>query len=171
MFNRSRNRRRGSGRCTIRAPLVTGFTFIQRRATIGWLFAVAAIVNRGQVDAQNHLDPSPKPVMQNGDFEEWVEGHPVGWNLDRGKIFADDQFKMRGKRSVCIQVDPQDTMKWPYCRLTSDTFTLEPNTGYRMQLWITAAFQGWVEAIVYAKQGNIEHDHGRVVDRHKQQLR
>lgn len=49
--------------------------------------------------------------MQNGDFEEWVEGHPVGWNLDRGKIFADDQFKMRGKRSVCIQVDPQDTMK------------------------------------------------------------
>ena len=109
--------------------------------------------------------------MQNGDFEEWVEGHPVGWNLDRGKIFADDQFKMRGKRSVCIQVDPQDTVKWPYCRLTSDTFTLEPNTGYRMQLWITAAFQGWVEAIVYAKQGNIEHDHGRVVDRHKQQLR
>ena len=61
-------------------------------------------------------------TVPNGNFEKWQDGTVTGWNLDRGKLFADEHSKMRGNRSVCIQVDPQETMKWPFCRISSDSF-------------------------------------------------
>ncbi len=105
-------------------------------------------------------------TVPNGNFEKWQDGTVTGWNLDRGKLFADEHSKMRGNRSVCIQVDPQETMKWPFCRISSDSFSLEPNTGYRMRLWVTSAFQGWVETIIHSMDDSLFSEAGRVTGVH-----
>lgn len=110
---------------------------------------------------------STRSVMPNGSFEHWTDGEPVTWHADSGTLLPDGEMKMQGRRSVCIQVDPNDTIKRPYYSMTSESLRLEPNMGYRLRLWLASSFKGRVEVIVHStKRDRSIDERGRVTGRH-----
>ena len=107
---------------------------------VGTLLMLAAPVARIRAAGKNtpvtttDRASSARSVMPNGSFENWTDGKPVAWHADRGTLLPDGEIKMQGRRSVCIQVDPDDTIKRAYSSMTSESLRLEPHTGYRLRL-------------------------------------
>jgi len=143
---------------------------------VGTLFMLAAPVARIRAAGENtpvttndraSSASSARSVMPNGSFENWIDGKPVAWHADSGTLLPDGEIKMQGRRSVCIQVDPDDTIKRAYFSMTSESLRLEPHTGYRLRLWLASSFKGYVEVIVHStKRDQSIDEHGRVTGRH-----
>ena len=76
-------------------------------------------------------------VVPNAGFEEWQDGKPAGWTVNKGHAFLEDRLRMRGARSIKLLVDRKTTDKWPTTEITSDLFRLEPNTSYKLSAWVS----------------------------------
>jgi len=101
------------------------------------------------------------PVLLNAGFEQWQDGKPVGWTLNRGTVLVEDLYRMGGKRSLNLQVDRMDQNPtklpmriWPYSQLQSDWFSLEPNSQYHLSVWLNMqATSGHLEFMVEDADG------------------
>ena len=108
-----------------------------------------AVASRDQISL-GHLS------LKNADFEQWKEGDVVGWNVGRGMAFADDTKKMTGRRSLRLQVDPKDEMKWPYSHISSEPLILEPDSSYKFSLWMAQAKTvGDIKINILASDGSV----------------
>ncbi len=83
--------------------------------------------------------PLGNPSLQNGGFEQWVDGKPVGWRLQKGEMYPDQTMKMQGRRSLAILVDRKEKHPWPHSLISSDPFVLEPHSQYRLSAWVTSS--------------------------------
>ena len=96
-------------------------------------------------------------TLKNAGFEQWVDGKPVGWTVGQGMAFADEQKKMSGRRSLRLQVDPHDEIKhYAHSQISSDPVVLEPDSSYKLGLWIAQAKTvGAIRITVHASDGSV----------------
>ena len=70
-------------------------------------------------------------LVRNGDFEEWKDGTPTGWNLSPGAYRPEHFFIRSGKTALRMNTIATQTGPWLY-NLVSQIVILEPHCHYRL---------------------------------------
>ncbi|MEE3283842.1 MAG: LamG-like jellyroll fold domain-containing protein [Planctomycetota bacterium] len=81
--------------------------------------------------------PFGRPGLVTGDFEDWQDGRPVGWNLVGNTVLVkDDRYRFSGRSSMLIK-SGKYIEKYPYRGTSSDPLALTPNRSYRLRAWVS----------------------------------
>ena len=106
--------------------------FVPRKATLAKVAKATKSGKPGDV----HQTLLGHPFLHNGGFENWQDGKPVGWQLQRGEVRMERVMRIAGRRALALYVDRKESHPWPHSLIKSDPFVLEPNSQYRMSLWV-----------------------------------
>lgn len=95
-------------------------------------------------------------IVKNGDFSQWQDGKPVGWNLQGGHYAPETRFKRSGQYSLRMETDPAQKTLWLNNTLTQPV-TLKPGANYVLKIVAakesTGTFQFNLFPLVNGKRG------------------
>ena len=75
-------------------------------------------------------------VVANGDFEQWNDGRPTGWEFNEGSYEQEPLFKLSGRYALRMKTPTEQKEMWQN-NTVRQSLKLEPNTEYTLE--ITAA--------------------------------
>jgi len=91
--------------------------------------------------------------VKNGEFDQWTDGKPTGWNVPSGVVAAADK-DMQISGTAAIRLHPERTHPDMYANSSiSQEIQLKPQSTYRLTFWAAADGSGDVRAYVVPRDG------------------